>query len=107
MIGLIWAGWHFTNLFAHREGSELWIYLAWYIPMTIALSAIIGEATDRSRAVLVAITLHAWVDILWEFPGTTTYVVFAASLAFWFWLLITWPDTLEATKLKTLPQNLS
>ena len=107
LIGLIWAGWHFTNLFAHREGSELWIYLAWYIPMTIALSAIIGEATDRSRAVLVAITLHGWLNILWEFPGITTYAVFVASLPFWFWLLRTWPDALGAPKQKALAQNLS
>jgi membrane protease YdiL (CAAX protease family) len=92
LIGLIWAGWHFTNLFASREGAALWTYLAWYLPLTIALAAVIGEATDRSRAVLVAVTLHAWVDLLWEFPGTSTYVVFAASIPYWGWMLWTWPN---------------
>jgi membrane protease YdiL (CAAX protease family) len=91
LIGLIWAGWHFTNLFAHREGMVLWTYLAWYLPLTIVLAALIGEATDRSRAVLVAVTLHAWVDLLWEFPGPGTYAVFAASLPYWGWMLWTWP----------------
>ena len=92
LIGLIWAGWHFTNLFAQREGAELWSYLAWYVPLTIALSAFIGEATDRSRAILVAVTLHAWVNILWEFSGIGTYAVLAVSLPFWGWLLWTWPS---------------
>lgn len=98
LIGLIWVGWHFTNVFAHREGAELWNYLAWYVPVTIALSVVIGEATDRSRALLVAVTLHAWVDILWEFSGTGTYAVFALSLIFWAWLLWTWPDNRSAEK---------
>jgi uncharacterized protein len=91
VIGLVWAGWHFTNLFAHLEGQELWMYLAWYLPLTIVLSALIGEAADRTRAVLVAVTLHAWLDFLWEFPGTGTYAVFAGSILFWFWMLKNWP----------------
>lgn len=93
LIGLVWTGWHFTNLFAHREGVELLTYLAWYIPLTIALSALIGEAGDRSRALLVAVTLHAWVNILWEFSGPGTYAVLAASLFFWAWMLWTWPGS--------------
>lgn len=43
LIGLMWVAWHFTNLFAHREGAELWSYLAWYVPVTIVLSALIGR----------------------------------------------------------------
>jgi membrane protease YdiL (CAAX protease family) len=91
LIGLLWAGWHFTNLFAHRSGPELWSYLAWYLPMTIGLSALIGEATDRGRAVLIAVTLHAWVNLAWEFPGPGTWGVLAAALPFWSWMLWRWP----------------
>jgi len=110
LIGLIWAGWHFTNLFANREGSDLWIYLAWYVPMTMALSAIIGEASDRSRAVIVAVTLHSWLDILWEFSGLETGIVFALSLPFWAWSLKTWPDTSKLQQqglqdLRNMPKN--
>jgi membrane protease YdiL (CAAX protease family) len=91
LIGLMWTAWHFTNLFASREGTELMTYLAWYVPLTIVLSAVIGEATDRSRAVLVAVTLHAWLNLTWEFPGTGTYIVLALSLPYWAWLLWSWP----------------
>lgn len=91
LIGLMWVGWHFTNLFAHRGSAELAQYLAWYIPLTIALSALIGEATDRTRAVLIAVTLHSWVNMLWEFSGMGTYLVFGGSILFWAWMLATWP----------------
>ena len=93
LIGLMWVAWHFTNVFAHREGAELATYLAWYVPMTIALAAIIGEATDRSRAVLVAVTLHSWLNLAWEFPGAGTWIVLGLSFPFWAWLLATWPGT--------------
>ena len=93
LIGGLWAAWHFTNLFAsYDSGTAVLAYLAWYVPLTIALSALIGEATDKSRAVLVAVTLHAWVNICWEFPGVGTYAVLAASLPFWAWLLWRWPN---------------
>jgi uncharacterized protein len=91
LIGLMWAAWHFTNLFAHRDGAELWIYLAWYLPLTVALSALIGEATDRSRAVIVAVTLHAWMNLLFEFGSPGTYAVFGCAVAFWSWMLWRWP----------------
>jgi membrane protease YdiL (CAAX protease family) len=90
-IGLLWAAWHFTNLWHGREGAELALHLAWYLPLTIALAALIGEATDRGRAVLIAVTLHAWVDAVWEFPGIGTYAVLALSIPFWGWMLWTWP----------------
>ncbi|MGH8105899.1 MAG: hypothetical protein ACREO1_15380 [Arenimonas sp.] len=45
----------------------------------------------QSSTVLVAVMLHAWLDILWEFSGTGTYVVFAGSSLFWLWMLKNWP----------------
>jgi uncharacterized protein len=91
LIGLMWVSWHFTNLFAHREGAELWFYLGWYVPLTITLSVLIGEATDQARAVVVAVTLHAWMNLLMEFGAAGTYAVFACALPFWVWLLRGWP----------------
>jgi hypothetical protein len=74
----------------------VWTYLAWYLPATVALSAVIGEATDRSRAVLVAATLHAWTDLSFEIPGAGTWAVLACAVPFWAWLLWTWPKAHDA-----------
>lgn len=98
-IGLFWAAWHFTNLFASRsDPGELLRYLAWYLPTTIALSALLGESVDRSRALVVAATFHAWVNLSWELGGTGKWIVLGLSLPFWAWLLWTWPGAAPGTK---------
>ncbi len=97
LIGLLWAGWHFTNLFASRpDPMEVLRYLAWYLPVTIALSFLLGQGVERSRAIAVAVTLHAWVNLSWEFASPTLWAVLAVSLPFWGWLLWTWPQDRSA-----------
>lgn len=92
LIGLFWAAWHFTNLFASRtDPKDLLLYLAWYLPSTVALSALLGESVERSRALVVATTFHAWVNLSWELGGTGKWIVLGLSLPYWAWLLWTWP----------------
>lgn len=92
LIGLMWAGWHFTNLFASRpDPADLLRYLAWYLPVTIVLSFLLGQGVERSRAIAVAVTLHAWMNLALEFASPTTWTVLALSIPFWAWLLWTWP----------------
>jgi len=73
----------------------LLVLAAWY-PLTMILSAVIGEATDRSRALVVAVTLHGWIDALGEapellgVPPVRVYTVFGVSLVFWAWMLWRW-----------------
>ena len=57
----------------------------------VVISWIIGEATDRSRSLVVAVTLHAWVNLLFELGRyPITYVVSLLAVAFWIYLLLTW-----------------
>lgn len=98
LIAALWAAWHFTNLWAGRDGGELLRYLAWYLPLTVLLSVVIGEATARSRAVAVAVALHAWANLAWEFPGPDTMLVALAAVPFWAWLLWTWPRQASTTR---------
>jgi membrane protease YdiL (CAAX protease family) len=103
LIGLMWTGWHFTNLFAHSEGIELVKYLAWYLPATIALSVLCGSAVLRSRAVLVSVTFHSWVVGLFETPEIGSWIVLGLSIPFWAWLLWTWPQHGTARSAGTRP----
>jgi len=96
LIGAMWEFWHFTNR-THEGGLAhvLLVLAAWY-PLTMILSAVIGEATDRSRALVVAVTLHGWIDALGEapellgVPPVRVYTVFGVSLVFWAWMLWRW-----------------
>ena len=90
LIGIMWELWHFTNRMGHGELVQIVIRVAIWIVMLMVISFLIGEATDRSKSVVVAVTLHAWIDILAEFTTTGTIIVFVLSLFYWGYLLWTW-----------------
>jgi hypothetical protein len=97
VIGVMWEAWHFTNRTHGREPAEVVRTLAVSYPIVIALSTVLGEATDRSRSLLVAVTLHFWADALFEVPSfmqgsaLATYAVFGGAIVFWALLLWRWP----------------
>jgi hypothetical protein len=93
VIGVLWEFWHFTNRTTHGTLGQRLTMLAIFYPVGILLSAIIGEATDRGRALLIAITLHAWFDIVFTFPGDKTYLALALSIPIWIVLLWKWKAT--------------
>jgi len=96
LLGAMWEFWHFTNRTHEGSLAQIAVRLAISYPVVILLSAVIGEATDRSRALVVAVTLHSWIDALFEAPSLfgvapwRVYAVFAVSLVFWGWMLWRW-----------------
>jgi membrane protease YdiL (CAAX protease family) len=96
-IGILWEFWHFTNRTSGPDlGATIRTLMVSY-PTVIVLAVVIGEATDRASALVVAVTLHFWVDALFELPRLVdgpawpTYLVFGLSLGFWCILLWRWP----------------
>ena len=76
---------------SHLRQRNALLTLAVSYPVVILISWIIGEATDRSRSLVVAVTLHAWVNLLFELGRyPITYVVSLLAVAFWIYLLLTW-----------------
>ncbi|MDQ3482392.1 MAG: CPBP family intramembrane metalloprotease [Pseudomonadota bacterium] len=99
LIGVMWELWHFTNR-THEGplvGAAIRV-LIWMVILFI-LSWIIGEAVERSKSVVVAVTLHAWVNILasmgsiFDASPTRGYAIFAASILLWLYLLRSWPTS--------------
>jgi membrane protease YdiL (CAAX protease family) len=97
VIGILWEFWHFTNRTHGSDVSATIRGLMISYPTVVALSVVIGEATDRARSLVVAVTLHFWLDALLEVPGLVdgpawpTYLVLGLSFVFWAVLLWTWP----------------
>jgi membrane protease YdiL (CAAX protease family) len=97
-IGILWEFWHFTNRTSGPDLSATVRGLVVSYPTVIALSIVIGEATDRARSLVVAVTLHFWLDALFEVPRLVdgpawpTYSVFGLSLIFWSVILWMWPS---------------
>lgn len=113
LIGVAWELWHFTTRWGDRSPPSAVAGVAGMCVFTSILSWILGEATDRSRAVVVAVTLHAWVNLAFEAeemlgaPPLRAWLVAAGSVAFWIWLLRTWPRRTGAVPLPPSPGDAS
>jgi hypothetical protein len=90
LIGVLWELWHFTNRTHSGPLSAVLQRLLVSYPLAILLSWLIGEAVERSKSLLVASSLHLWVDLLDEFQTWQADVVLVASMALWIWLLFGW-----------------
>ncbi|HEY0839249.1 MAG TPA: CPBP family intramembrane glutamic endopeptidase [Vulgatibacter sp.] len=93
IIGVLWEFWHFTNRTHSGSLVRTVVTLSISYPMVIAVAWLIGKATERTRSLLVATTLHLWVNIVAEASGDTMLPVFlalAVSIATWVWLLRGW-----------------
>lgn len=90
IIGAMWELWHFTtrtlsgNLMARIIRPILFI-----VPNTV-LSWILGESVNKSKSIVVAVTLHSWYNLIFEFGNMSTYIIFALAIPFWIFMLINW-----------------
>ena len=106
LIGILWEFWHFTNRTTHGSLKQIVLFLAIFYPLGIILSWLIGEATERGKSLLIAVTLHAWFDIVFTFPNTRTYIALGLSILFWIILLMLWrKDTDETLNPKAKAKN--
>ena len=90
LIGVMWEFWHFTTRVSHGfSWHRITTTLAISYTAVIALSFIFGYATERSKSVLVAASLHLFVDILLN--NLDLYMPLTLTALIWVGLMITWP----------------
>jgi membrane protease YdiL (CAAX protease family) len=97
LIGVLWEFWHFTNRTTHGwSGLRIAVTLLISYPAVILLSFIIGYATERSHSVMVAVSLHMYIDVLGN--NLDLYIPLLLALPIWAWLLLTWPKPTAAQR---------
>ena len=89
-IGLMWEFWHFTRGLTNGETHQIILRKSFFIVATIILTIIIGKLTDRTKSLLVAITLHSWVNIQMEFPHVNTHIAAGISVVIWTFMIWKW-----------------
>jgi membrane protease YdiL (CAAX protease family) len=85
LIGLLWESWHFTT---HIHGRVLVVLVLFY-SLAVLLSFIIGYAVEYTHSIIVAVSLHAYVDVILQNPEL--YVALLIALPVLVLLLVTWP----------------
>ena len=98
VLGLLWEFWHFTRGMTHGELPQILLRKSIFIVSVILLTIIIGKLTERTKSLLVAITLHSWVNIQFEFPGFNTQLAGAISVVIWTLLIWKWRTEKPATQ---------
>lgn len=90
LIGLMWEFWHY------RQAADWMGQLqtrGLMLASVLALTVILGKATDRTKSLMVPITLHAWANLQIEFGSFNAHLAGVISLIIWGWLLWKWPQS--------------
>jgi len=93
LIGALWEFWHFTNRTHSGSLVRTAIVLSISYPAVIGVAWLIGKATERTRSLLVATSLHLWVNLVAEASDDAALpavVSLAVAIAVWAWLLRGW-----------------
>jgi hypothetical protein len=99
ILGLMWEFWHFTRGIVEGELHQIIIRKSLMILSCLVLTYIIGKLTVKTKSLLVAITIHSWANIAFEFSHLNTYITGIISLLIWFVLIWKWDkaDDLRAS----------
>lgn len=101
IIGTMWEFWHFTTrTLSGSITARILRPLLFIIPNTF-LSFLFGESVNKSKSIIIAVTFHAWYNLLFEFSNKTTYIIFFISVLFWIFMLLNWDKKIEFKKLRT------
>jgi membrane protease YdiL (CAAX protease family) len=90
LVAFMWEAWHFTS---HLKGTlhEVISRLSIYIPIVVGVTVVLGFVVERTDSLLLAVTLHEWLDIGFDSSGTYLMWAALACIPLWVWLIWTWP----------------
>ena len=97
--------WHFTTRVSDGFQPSALLRLGVMMLITIILSYILGKLTDKTKSIIIPVTIHAWIDIIAEFYSPTTIIIFACALPFWTYLILTWDKPLNLRRKTTTAKN--
>lgn len=97
ILGLMWEMWHFTRGLVNKDLFQAIVFKSMMILAVVLLTIIIGKLTDKTKSLLIAITLHSWVNIQFEFPHINSQIAGGISLIIWTFLIIKWNNKMSAT----------
>jgi uncharacterized protein len=106
LLAFMWEAWHFTS---HTKGTlhQVIARLAVYVPLVILITFFLAFLTERTGSLLLATTVHEWIDIFADPAGNGGFFWSGlACIPVWIWLVWTWPKrTPEAAEDRTTPET--
>jgi uncharacterized protein len=90
LLAAMWEAWHFTS---HFKGSwhDIGMRLCWLLPLVLALTFLLGFLTARTGSLLLAVTVHEWVDIIADPGDRALFWSGVACIPIVAWIVWRWP----------------
>lgn len=90
ILGLMWEFWHFSRGLTQGALPQLLVKKLIMIVLPIIITIIIGKLTDKTKSLMVAISLHTWLNIQFEYPHINTQVTAIIMVIVWGLLIWKW-----------------
>lgn len=90
VIGVMWETWHFTTRMSAGVQVSTFIRIGIFVVALTITSFLLIKLTEKTKSLVVAVTVHSWINILFEYSSTTTFIIFGLSLPFWAYLIWMW-----------------
>jgi len=95
IIGVMWEFWHFTTRMSLGPQISTFVRIGIFIIALSIISYLLIKLTEKTKSLFIPVTVHAWINTLFEFSSTTTFIVFGLSLPFWAFLIWKWEKPLQ------------
>jgi uncharacterized protein len=90
LLAVMWELWHFTRGLMEGEWFQIVLRKSMMFALVLIMTIVIGKITERNKSLLVAVALHSWVNIQFEFAQFNTHLAGLLSLILWAILLWKW-----------------
>ena len=100
LLAAMWEAWHFTS---HFKGSlhDIGVRLSWILPLIVILTFLLGFLTTRTGSLLLAVTVHEWVDIVADSGDRGLFWSGLACTPILVWIVWSWPKRLDPSSQTT------
>jgi membrane protease YdiL (CAAX protease family) len=90
IIGVMWEIWHFTTRMSVGLHISTFVRIGIFIIALSIISYALIKLTEKTKSLFIPVTVHAWINTLFEYSSNTTFIVFGLSLLFWAYLIWRW-----------------
>lgn len=96
-LGFLWETWHFTRGMTQGTIPGIILRKLFLYVTVIGLTFLIGKLTERTRSLFVAMAIHTWVNMLFEYNSINTYIATGINILLWVYLIYNWKGNSEET----------
>jgi membrane protease YdiL (CAAX protease family) len=94
IIGLMWEIWHFTTRMSVGFQISTFVRIGIFMIALSIISYALIKLTEKTKSLFIPVSIHAWINTLFYYSSTKTFIIFGLSIPFWAYLIWRWEKPL-------------